>query len=607
MTKTLVVVLAALSLAAAGCQEAPPLNRASAVDLQAADVQYHVNYLASDQLEGRLSGTAGGDLAANYIAAEFKRFKLEPAGDQGSYFQKFDFIGDLELGPHNLLRFTRGAADTTWKVGVDFMPAGFSATDTLALDSAIVFAGYGITAKEHGYDDYAGVAAAGKVVLIMRFSPGLNDPHSPFAKFEGLRHKATTAREQGAAALLVTTGSLSDTSDALPKLRYDRAATDAGLPVIYVRRHVADWLLAGSGQSLDSLQQRINAARQPNSVLLPAAQVHLQSEVKPIRRVAANIVAVLRGSDPELQQQAVVVGAHYDHLGRSQEGSRSPDSANGIHNGADDNASGTAGLLELAQYFAAQPQKPRRSLVFTAFTGEELGLLGSAHYVNQPALPLEKTIAMINMDMIGRLRDSTLIVQGVGTSPRWQTLVDSLKANTHLKLKLVKDGHGPSDHASFYLKNIPVLFFFTDLHEDYHRVTDDADKINVAGEAEVLQLVAKTITEIANSDSLPLFTKTDSERRPMTAFRVSLGTMPDYAAEVEGLRLSGVREGGPAARAGLQTGDIIIKFGAIDIKNIYDYTYALGEHAPGQEVEIVALRNGNKMVFTVTLEPSRRM
>ncbi|MDZ7267995.1 MAG: M28 family peptidase [candidate division KSB1 bacterium] len=607
MAKAWVVLLATLGLMAVGCQQSPPLNRNSAAALQAADVQYHVNYLASDQLEGRLSGTAGGDLAANYIAAEFKRFQLEPAGGQSSYFQKFDFIGDLELGPNNLLRGTRGAADTTWKVGVDFMPAGFSATDTLALDSALVFAGYGISASEHGYDDYAGVAAAGKVVLIMRFSPGLNDPHSPFAKFEELRHKATTARQQGAAALLVTTGSLSDTSDALPRLRYDRAATDAGLPVIYVRRHVAEWLLAGSGQSLDALQQRINATRQPHSLMLPATGIHLQTDVRPVRRVAANIIGMLRGSDPQLQQQAVVVGAHYDHLGRSHEGSRSPDSLNGIHNGADDNASGTAGLLELAQYFAALPQKPRRSLVFIAFAAEELGLLGSAHYVNHPFVPLDKTIAMINMDMIGRLRDSTLVVQGVGTSPRWQPLLDSLQAGTHLQLKRVKDGQGPSDHASFYLKNIPVLFFFTDLHEDYHRVTDDADKINAPGEAEVLQLVAKTVTEIANSDSLPLFTKTDSERRAMTAFRVSLGTMPDYAAEVEGLKLSGVREGGPAARAGLQAGDIIIKFGEIDIKNIYDYTYALGQHAPGQEVEIVVLRNGAKMAFTVKLEASRRM
>lgn len=604
--KHLITFLLALTVLSCS-KDSAPINRASVAGLTADDIQYHVNYLASDQLEGRLSGTPGGDLAANYIAAEFKRFNLQPLGEPASYFQKFDFIGDMELGPQNHLRLTNANGDTTWKLGVDFIPAGFSGTGNLELDSEVAFAGYGISATEKGYDDYANLEVSGKAVLIMRYSPGLNDPHSGFAKFEGMRFKATTAREHGAAALLVATGSLSDSNDVLPKLSYDRSAGDAGLPVLFITREVANWLLAGAGQSLDSVQQQINTTQQPHSLLIPATKISLQAEVTPVRRVAANIVGMLPGSDPVLQKQAVVIGAHYDHLGRSSEGSRSPDSINGIHNGADDNASGTAGLLELAQYFSTQAEKPKRSLVFLAFAAEELGLLGSAHYVNQPLFPLDSTIAMINMDMIGRMKDSTLVVQGTGTSPSWPALLERLNSDRRLKLKSVKDGQGPSDHASFYNKNIPVLFFFTDIHEDYHRVTDDADKINADGQAQVLNFAAEAVLEIANSDSLPLFTKTDSERRQMSAFRVSLGTMPDYAAEVEGLRLSGVREGGPGARAGLQAGDVIIKFGEIDIKNIYDYTYALGEHAPGQEVDIIVLRDGNKLTFTIKLEPSRRM
>jgi Zn-dependent M28 family amino/carboxypeptidase len=330
------------------------------------------------------------------------------------------------------------------------------------------------------------------------------------------------------------------------------------------------------------------------------------TEIKQIRRASANLIGKLTGSDPQLKEQAVIIGAHYDHLGRSAAGAMDPDSEGQIHNGADDNASGTAGLLELAQYFSAQEKRPRRSLVFMAFSGEELGLLGSAHYVEHPTFPLAQTTAMINMDMIGRMRDSLLVVQGIGTSPQLQTLVERLNQPRQFQLTLKKDGRGPSDHASFYQKNIPVLFFFTNQHEDYHRVTDDADKINVDDEARILRFVAEIVTAIANQDSTLQFTKADSEPPPMRGFRVSVGTIPDYAAEVEGMKISGVRSGSAAEKAGLQGGDIIIKFGKFEIKNVYDYTYALGEFSPGQQVPVVVKRGDQSVTLTVTLERSQR-
>ncbi|MEK7728163.1 MAG: M28 family peptidase, partial [candidate division KSB1 bacterium] len=391
------------------------------------------------------------------------------------------------------------------------------------------------------------------------------------------------------------------------ELKFDRASGDAGLPVLYVTRQVASWLLQSSGQNLDALQDSIDATKQPRSFLCAEAQAQLEAEVILQRREAVNVIGMLAGSAAPAQKQAIIIGAHYDHLGRSSEGALDPDRVNEIHNGADDNASGTSGVLELAQYFAAPEHRPKRALIFIAFAGEELGLLGSAHYVNKPTFPLEQTVAMINLDMIGRVQDSALVVQGVGTSPNFTELVQRNNAETKLKLSLKKDGLGPSDHSSFYQKNLPVLFFFSGLHGDYHRVSDDADKINASGEAQVLNLVAKISAEIANSDSLPLFTKVDSgEQQQARGFRVSVGTIPDYAAEVEGMKLSGVRAGGPAERAGLQAGDVIIRFGKFEVKNVYDYTYALADFSPGDEVEVVVLRKQEKKTMKIKLEAGRR-
>jgi len=324
-----------------------------------------------------------------------------------------------------------------------------------------------------------------------------------------------------------------------------------------------------------------------------------------------NVAALLHGSDPALREQYVVVGAHFDHLGRSTEGALDPDRKNVVRRGADDNASGTAAVLELARLFAAAPT--RRSLVFVAFSGEEMGLLGSEYFVANSPIPLDSTIAMINFDMVGRLREDKLIVYGVATATELPALLDSaniaatttpLPWRTPLRITALGDGYGPSDHSSFYARNIPVLHFFTDLHEDYHRASDVLDKINAGGEAHVVEIAERVIRAIADRPSRLTFVRSAAPP-PVAGSRqgsdVYLGSIPDMSAGGEGLRLTGIRAGSPAEVAGLVSGDVIVEFGGRRVKDLYDFSDALYSHKPGDSVSVVVLRNGDRKQFTVRL------
>lgn len=316
---------------------------------------------------------------------------------------------------------------------------------------------------------------------------------------------------------------------------------------------------------------------------------------------SANVIAFLKGSDNEFSKEVVVIGAHYDHLGHG--GRNALDTSKSIHYGADDNASGTAGLLELAEYFAKHRNSVRRSLIFVAFSGEEEGLFGSQEYVKHPPFALEETNAMINMDMIGRLKDSVLIVEGMGTSPNWKTIVDStLTKNLPVVLHFKPDGEGPSDHASFYRKNLPVLFFFTGLHKDYHKASDTKDKINYIGEKNVLDIVKGVIVRTANAPAKLAFSVVprDSTKKS-TSFHVYVGGVPDYGYDGDGLKISDVTPGSPAAKAGLKGEDIVIKFGDQIIKNIYDYTDALSKHHPDEIINFTIQRGNQTLTIPVTL------
>jgi len=571
------------------------LKRSNAIT--ADELRTHLKYLASDELKGRRAGSEEADKAAEYIAREFKTYGLSPSGDNGTYFQSFEFVAGVRMGSNNSFSATAKGTQQEFSMDKDVRPLGFSSTGTFK--GGIVFAGYGIVAKEKQYDDFEGVDVKGKAVIVLRFHPDGDNQHSEFNQYASLRYKASKAKEQGAAALIVVTGPADTDRDELMRLSYDQSAGNAGFPAFSITQAAVNRLLATSGSTIKELQEKITKDQKPHSLSLADVILQSSADVQEIKNTSKNVIGYLEGSDPVLKNEVVVLGAHYDHLGMGGEGSGSlqPDTI-AVHNGADDNGSGTVGLLELAQNIASQRLKLKRSMMFVSFTGEEEGLLGSGYFVKNPTIPISRIVTMLNMDMIGRLNNRKLIVYGIGTSPGFEELARSANADSLFDLKLNKDGFGPSDQSSFYGKNIPVFHFFTDLHGDYHRPADDWDKINYDGMVQVLEYVRTIAMKLDVADMKPQYVQVEQPRPTEGSgrgIRSYTGTIPDFGEQVEGMKLSGVREGSPAAKAGLQAGDIIVKFGTIDIKSLYDYTFALGEYKPGDEVEVVVKR-GNEIV-----------
>jgi len=545
----------------------------------AAKIQQHVTYLASDELDGRRTGTAGANEAAKYIAKEFERLGLRPAPATDSrkinvmlarYLQTFPYIGRVELGKNNVLS-VRGGETLNLRVGEDWMPLGISANRKLDL-TEVVNAGYGISANELNHNDYKGTYSKTQVAVIQKGTPDGENPHGKFTTAGQLRFKVAAAQSAGVGALLIISSEDDLKNDSLARLHYDNAGL-AGIPVAVISKKTAE-------------------------KLANAKQVTLATDVVRVDVAAHNVVGVIEGSDPVLKDESIVIGAHYDHLGRGGEGSLAAREGE-IHHGADDNASGTAGVLELARIFSTQRPKLKRTLVFIAFSGEEEGLLGSNYYVNHPLMPLDKTVAMINMDMIGRMKDRKLIVGGVGTAKEWRQLITT-GANNAFELTMNEDGYGPSDHSSFYSKQIPVLFFWTGTHNDYHKPSDTFEKINYNDEARILSLVERIVKDVDSADPRLTFTTAKSDPPRGGGFRVYLGTIPNYADTNDGLLLDGVRDDSPAAKAGLKAGDKIVKIGNREVKNVYDYTAALGEMKAGQEYEIEVKRGEEKLTLKIT-------
>ena len=570
---------------------------------QPARIQQDVKYLASDALEGRLTGSKGATEAARYIAREFLRVGLKPVtssakgnGSESRYLQKFPYVAGVSVGKRNALMFSQDVAQLKLEVGTDWVPLGFSSSASVA--GGVVFGGYGITAPALSYNDYAAVNATGKIVIALQGTPDGDNPHGRFGQFEGVRWKAVAARNAGAKALIIVARETNFKEDRLTKLAYDNSAGDAGLPVIVISRQAVDRFLKASDLSLSQLEQSVNSRALSGDVSLTTDIVRNETP-------AYNVAGMLEGSDPLLKNEVIVIGAHYDHLGRGGEGSGSlAPRAGEIHHGADDNASGTAGVLELARLFTAQKPRPKRTIVFMAFAGEEEGLLGSNYYVNHPLLPLANTVAMINMDMIGRMKDRRLIIGGVGTAKEWRDVM-SADAEKSFQLTLNEDGFGPSDHSSFYAKQIPVLFFWTGTHNDYHKPSDTFDKINYDDEARILEMVARIVNRLDAADKRLTYTTAKSDPAPRsTGFRVYLGTIPNYADTNDGLLLDGVRDDSPAAKAGLKAGDRIVKIGSHDIRNVYDYTAALGEMKAGEEYVFELVRGAERL--SVKVKPEAR-
>jgi len=567
-TKKIVIVVAALLLSSLAA-----LAQQQALEPSASKLQQHVSYLASDALDGRRTGTPGANDAARYIAGEFSRAGLTPANGKverkpraiiASYLQTFPYVGRVELGKNNVL----STSGVTFRAGEDWMPLGISANQTLDL-TGIVNAGYGITANELNHNDYKGTYSKTQVAVVRSGTPDGDNPHGRFTTAGQLRFKVAAAQSAGVGALLIISSEDDLKNEPLAHLSYDNAGL-AGIPVAVISKQAAEKLAS-------------------------AKELKLTTDVVRAEVPAYNVVGVLEGSDPGLKNETIILGAHYDHLGRGGEGSLAPRSGE-IHHGADDNASGTAGLIELARVFGAQRPKLKRTLVFIAFGGEEEGLLGSNYYVNHPLVPLDKTTAMINMDMIGRMKDSKLMIGGVGTATEWRPLL----AKTDFSLTLSDDGFGPSDHSSFYSKQIPVLFFFTGTHNDYHKPSDTFDKINYNDEARILNLVARIVKDIDTADKRLTYTTAKSAPPRTGGFRVYLGTIPNYADTNDGLLLDGVRDDSPAAKGGLKAGDRIVKIGNTDVKNVYDYTQALGEMKAGQEYVFEVMRGTERLTLKIT-------
>jgi aminopeptidase YwaD len=602
--------------------------------LSAERAEKHIQFLASDKLQGRRAGTTYADEAAAYIEKEFRSYGLKPASAAG-YLQPFTFVAAVKLGEGNSFQvktFLSGTATDrggksfqfrtrprtqSLKVGDDFMPLAFSSPEAAA--GEVVFAGYGISAPELQFDSYGGVDPKGKIVMILRGSPDGDNPHGRFADYTQpgleIQNKTLKAREKGARGVIFVSAENKFSEDRLSRLRHDLNFLDSGIPTVVISRDAAASLLASNETSLADSEAKSKGPR--SAFVVKDTTVDFKTDVIKVNGKSANVVGVLPGSDPVLATEYVIIGAHYDHLGLGGPESLAANPEGQIHNGADDNASGTAGVLELARVLASEKGKFKRSLMFIAFSGEELGLLGSGAYTKNPIAPLGSTVAMLNMDMIGRLRNSSLFIGGMGTSPVWKPLIEKLNATSQpasdagtgsgsrFQLSFGEDGFGPSDHQSFYVRDIPVLFFFTGTHDDYHKPSDTADKINAEGLKQVAEFVREIAISVANDPQRIAFTKVKVEQRPTgRGFRVYLGTVPNYSDQSDGMKLDGVRPGSPAEKAGLRAGDIIVKLSNTTIRNVYDYTYALGELRAGAEVEVAIKRDGKEMVLKIT--PDKR-
>jgi aminopeptidase YwaD len=556
----------------------------------------HVRALAAPEMEGRASGTAGAERAAHYVAAQMQRLGLRPGGDAGTWEQAFTVPTGIRLGSVNALEVL-APARRALSLGRDFAPLPVSAEGRQ--EAELVFAGYGITAPDLGWDDYAGVEVRGRIVLVLEHEPRRADPAGPFRRPEAYHyiersHKIINAREHGAlAVLLVVPG------ETRPPLTGH--AQSHGILVAAVTPAVADALLAPIG--LDSATRAIDAGPGPRSFAVPGARVALQVSLVRDRGRAANVVGILPGRDMRLRDEAVVIGAHYDHLGRGGQGSLAPEATGHVHPGADDNASGVAAMLGLARAFV-EAGGSARTLVFAAFAGEEMGLLGSAHYVRRPAHPLERTVLMLNLDMVGRLRAGTLYVSGVDSGTGLRALVQAQAEG--LTLSLRGDPYGPSDHVSFYAAGRPVLFLFTGAHPDYHRPTDTWDRVDAAGLAQVTAFAARIVDSVAAAATPPAYARVAAPGASSSragGYGPFFGVVPEFGeTEGSGVRVGGVRAGSPADKAGVRPGDVIVAFGGLTVRTLEDFTFALRGRRPGDRVEVTVLREGAERRLDAVLE-----
>ena len=547
--------------------------------------------MSADEREGRFPGTKGSQEAINYIVDELKGSGVSPAVDD-EYLQYFNFTKDIKPSGLNEIRFNNKKYD----INTDFMPLEFSSNASFTAD--VAFIGYGFSIKDSvEWDDYKYIDVKDSWVAILMGSPDGDHPHSKYADHIPIRKKAILAKDNDAKGVLFI--NQSDSDEFIP-LRYDPNSNNMDIPVVQISRKFANDLL---NDSLQFFQDEINSDLLSRSFLLNKSidsKISLKKETIQI----PNIIGMIHGNHDNHKNEYIVIGAHFDHLGYGGQssGSLAPDERS-IHNGADDNASGMAGVLEIAEKLKANQFELNRSILFMGYNAEEQGLLGSKHYVNNPTVPLKNIITMINMDMIGRMSNNKITVGGTGTSSAFDSILNNVEKNHDLLTTKSPEGFGPSDHSSFYINDIPVLFFFTGAHNDYHKPSDDWAQINVEGEKKILDMIYDIVIQIDQLETRPVFTEAGPKgpSQSRTSFKVTFGIIPSYSSNAIGLEIDGARKGGPAEQAGMKKGDIIIEIEGKSISNIYDYMYRLAELKTGQSVEVTIQRGDKELKLILNL------
>ncbi len=573
-----------------------------------------IKALTAPAMEGRGDDTKGIALAADFLEQRYKSLGLEPAGTNG-YFQPFDLVTGAKIAGKNSIVDQIGLEKRELKLNDDFVPFSFSSTGEVT--SPLVFAGYGASAGEFGYDDYSGIDVKNKIVVLLRNEPpafAAKGGNQGPTRHAALITKAINARDHGAKAVILVDGKLnSGQQDLLTPFGSVSGPENAGILMVQVKNSVAQAWFRNEGKSLEAVQKQIDSAGKPESFVFPA-RVHVTMDVniEMTHATVKNVLAYLPGKSDEY----LIIGAHYDHLGYGHYDSLAPSQIGTIHPGADDNASGTAGLLELAQMFAPLQGQLQRGILFASFAGEELGLLGSAEWVKEPTKPLDKAIAMLNMDMIGRIRDDKVYIGDIGTGTTFQTELAAAEKGFPFHVESSDGGDASSDQTSFVAKKIPVLFFFSGLHSDYHKPSDTWDKINAPDAAQLVDMIGKLSLDLDGAAGKPSFLTVAENGNPHEGVASGVGggggygpyfgSVPDFGqSEKTGVRFSDVEPNSPAAKAGLKGGDVLVQFGDKKILNLYDFTDALRGSKVGDVVKVVVLRDGKPFNASVKLEQRR--
>jgi aminopeptidase YwaD len=573
-------------------------SRSAKSDVTVNELQSQIKYLSSDSLQGRMTGSEGDSLAAEFIRKELTAYGLIPFSGDG--LVRFKVTDKVIFGKSNSF-----AVDGRIFIPeTDFAPTAFS--ENTALKSDVVFAGYGFSINNDSvkWDDFNGIDVRNKWVMLLRSDPEPDNLRSKYADFSGDRYKAMIAKEKGAAGILLVSGQAFDNSDNLDPLKKDDYSIR--IPVFRIKRQVADAILVKSKLTINDVEKKLNSENKPFSFLTKTT-VEAKSDIIQTMANTRNIVMLLPGEDEKLKNEYIIFGAHFDHVGMGGPGSSSmAQDTTGVHHGADDNASGVAMIIELAGKFAGTKNSHKRSLIFSAFSGEEEGLLGSKYFAEIIGKDTSKTDLMVNFDMVGRLKETKFLqVGGVGTADGLKEATIAAADTNLLKLTFSEEGAGPSDHSAFYSKNIPVLYFTSGSHEDYHKPSDTWEKINYEGMVNISDLAFKVTSELANNPAKLKFKeagpKADSNR-PSRRRGLTLGFMPDVTGSIKnGLKVEAVTPGKPGAIGGLKKGDIIISINAMPVNNIQDYMFRMSQLKAGQRITVEVMRNKQKEALLIQL------